>query len=346
MRILFLADRLSERGGADWHLLGVIAERVAADDDVHLAVARIDDGAGAPCPVRVVRGLDARATAPVALEELVGELRPDLLWLQNVMNPEALRWAASGRLEAVVTVQDHRVFCPGRGKWTAAGAVCGEPMSRARCAGCFGDDGYFEEIFSLTEERLLPLRRLPCRVLSRYMARELCAMGLSADQIRVTPPHVRGLTGVRRGEARSAEGAAVPDGPPCVLFAGRLVGTKGVRDAIEIWRRAATGLPLVVAGAGPERGSLPALDGLELRGWVPHHELPRLFARARALLLPSRWQEPFGIVGLEAQSLGVPVVAWRSGGVDEWHPGPLCDWGDVDGMAETLRKTVALSPEP
>jgi glycosyltransferase involved in cell wall biosynthesis len=57
--------------------------------------------------------------------------------------------------------------------------------------------------------------------------------------------------------------------------------------------------------------------------------------------MPSRWQEPFGIVGLEALSFGVPVVAWESGGVREWHPGPgLVEWGDVDGLARALAEAV------
>ena len=328
LRILFLADRLSERGGADWHLLGVIAEQVAAGVEAHLAVGRADAEVVAPCSVRVLPGLDARAGRPLALEALVDELRPDLLHLQNIMNPEALRWAASGRFPAAVTLQDHRVFCPGRGKWTAAGAVCREPMSRARCASCFDDAGYFEEIYALTEERLASVRRLRCVVLSRYMADELAAVGVPAAQVRCEPPSVRGLT------------ASPPDGPPCVLFAGRLVASKGVQEAVEIWRRAGTSLPLVVAGAGPERARLPTLEGLEPRGWVPHDQLAPLFARARALLLPGRWQEPFGIVGLEARALGVPVVAWHSGGVEEWHPGPLYEWGDLDGMAAALRAAV------
>jgi glycosyltransferase involved in cell wall biosynthesis len=53
--------------------------------------------------------------------------------------------------------------------------------------------------------------------------------------------------------------------------------------------------------------------------------------------MPSRWQEPFGIVGLEAMTLGVPVVAWESGGISQWHPGPLSPWGDIDALASALR---------
>jgi glycosyltransferase involved in cell wall biosynthesis len=57
--------------------------------------------------------------------------------------------------------------------------------------------------------------------------------------------------------------------------------------------------------------------------------------------MPSRWQEPFGIAGIEAMSFGVPVVAWESGGIGEWHPGPgLVRWGDVAGMARALARAV------
>jgi glycosyltransferase involved in cell wall biosynthesis len=62
--------------------------------------------------------------------------------------------------------------------------------------------------------------------------------------------------------------------------------------------------------------------------------------------MPSRWQEPFGIAGLEALSLGVPVVAWDSGGIREWHPGPLVAWGDVAGLARALGAAIGSTAAP
>jgi glycosyltransferase involved in cell wall biosynthesis len=132
-----------------------------------------------------------------------------------------------------------------------------------------------------------------------------------------------------------------------VLFVGRLVEAKGARDAVEAWRRSGVDLPLVMAGTGPLRGELSARaarlgSGLEVLGWVERDRLSGLYRRARALLLPSRWQEPFGITGIEALSFGVPVVAWESGGVGEWHPGPgLVRWGDVAGLARALAEAVS-----
>jgi glycosyltransferase involved in cell wall biosynthesis len=82
-------------------------------------------------------------------------------------------------------------------------------------------------------------------------------------------------------------------------------------------------------------------------GWVPHDRVSSVYARARAVLVPSVWQEPFGIVGLEALSMGVPVVAWRSGGVAEWHPGEgLGEWGDVPGLARALGGAVRRRAKP
>lgn len=126
---------------------------------------------------------------------------------------------------------------------------------------------------------------------------------------------------------------------------GRLVKAKGVRDAVEAWRRSGLDLPLVLAGTGPLRTSLQA-EGLTVLGWVPRERLAGRYRAARSVLMPPRWQEPFGIVGLEALSLGVPVVTWDSGGIREWHPGEgLVPWGDVDGLALTLRAAV-LEPRP
>jgi len=239
-----------------------------------------------------------------------------------------LEWAA-GR-PAVMTIQDHRYFCPTRGKWTLAGRPCTDSMAPAACAACFPpeDAAYFREVYALTAERLEAVRRLRLVVLSEYMQRELIAVGVAAERIRVVPPFVHGL-----------DAEAAPDGPACVLLVGRLAEAKGVRDAVEAWRLSGVDLPLVAAGTGPRRAELEAA-GVEVLGWREPARLSSTYARARAVLLPSRWQEPFGIAGLEALAMGVPVVAWESGGIREWHPGLRVAWGDVRGLARALAEAV------
>ena len=337
MRILHLSDRASTRGGADWHLQGVIAALAERGQEQLLSVERDDGTATSACDVHEVAGLDAprpeRAIA-ARLDELVDSYGPDRIHVHNVMRADVLAWAADRG--AIATVQDHRSFCPGSGKLTLAGAVCREPMATETCAACFEDGDYHRRIQRVTEDRAEALRSMAAlTVLSHYMKRQLVAIGVEARRIHVIPPFVHGL-----------DMGAEPDGPPCVLFAGRLVATKSADNAVAAWQQTGSELPLVIAGTGSLRQQLEA-RGVDVLGWVPHERMASLYARARVLLMPSRWQEPFGIVGLEALSMGVPVVAWESGGVHEWHPGGqlLVQWGDRTGLAAALSLALQQPPE-
>jgi glycosyltransferase involved in cell wall biosynthesis len=328
MRVLHVVDRLGGRGGAEEHLRAVVAELVESGYRVRVIAGNRPNED--ELEVTVVPGLDSRDEWPPALEEAVADFDPDVVHLQNVTNPAVLEWAAAR--DAVVTVQDHRDFCPGRGKWTAAGDPCREAMGPALCAGCFDDAAYFQKVLALTERRLQALRGLEVVVLSRYMKGELLAVGLDPAHVHVIPPFVHGL-----------EPAAAADGPPCVGFVGRLARAKGVDEAVAAWRASCLPLPLVFAGTGPERTRLERY-GFEVLGWLDRGALSRFYRRATAVVLPSRWQEPFGIVGMEALSLGTPVAAWDSGGVAEWcDPSAMVPWGDVEGLARVLRE-VAESP--
>jgi glycosyltransferase involved in cell wall biosynthesis len=282
--------------------------------------------------VDVASALASRTAAEVPeLDAIASAFAPERIHVHTVMNPAALEWAAARG--AVVTVQDHRHFCPTRGKWTAAGTVCTEPMRPEVCAACFDDEAYFREVYALTAARLSAIRKMRIVVLSRYMRQELIGVGVAEEQITVVPPFVHGL-----------DAQAQPDGPPCVLFVGRLAATKGPMEALEAWRLSGLDLPFVVAGTGPLRAALEA-SGAQVRGWLNHQRLSAVYRSARVLVMPSRWQEPFGIAGLEASTLGTPVAAWRSGGVPEWHPGQgLVPWGDVPGLAAAMREIAGHRP--
>jgi glycosyltransferase involved in cell wall biosynthesis len=96
----------------------------------------------------------------------------------------------------------------------------------------------------------------------------------------------------------------------------------------------------VVAAAGPLRAALEE-SGAHVLGWLNHDRLSAVYKSARVLVMPSRWQEPFGSAGLEAWTMGTPVAAWQSGGLAEWHPGEgLVPWGDVPALAAALQNAV------
>jgi len=110
---------------------------------------------------------------------------------------------------------------------------------------------------------------------------------------------------VSKGTAQNAPGEFF-------LCVGRLVGYKRVDLAIEACNR--LGRRLRIVGDGPLFKQLKRLSGptIEFAGVLSESELCDSFARSRALLFPG--EEDFGIVPVESQSYGRPVIAYRSGG--------------------------------
>jgi glycosyltransferase involved in cell wall biosynthesis len=102
---------------------------------------------------------------------------------------------------------------------------------------------------------------------------------------------------------------------PYFLVVSALVPYKRIDVAVEAFN--ALKLPLKIVGAGPLRKSLErqAKANIEFLGWVDDARLAELYASSQALIFPG--EEDFGIVPLEAQASGRPVIAYRRGGLLE-----------------------------
>jgi glycosyltransferase involved in cell wall biosynthesis len=172
---------------------------------------------------------------------------------------------------------------------------------------------------------------------SVYVSERCVENGFSPERLFVLPSAVR----------LPADSLPGDPGANVVLFVGRLSPEKGVDYLIRAIPHISAPCTVVVAGAGKE---LPALiqlaerqgvrDRIRFLGKVEHPAVDALYAGARVSVVPSVWPEPFGMVGPEAMSHGVPVVAFRVGGIPEWlmdgQTGFLVEPRDVAGLARRI----------
>jgi glycosyltransferase involved in cell wall biosynthesis len=138
-----------------------------------------------------------------------------------------------------------------------------------------------------------------------------------------------------------------------MCFIGRIAPAKGTHTAIEVARRA--GIPLKIAGEIQpifreywEQQVKPHVDGslIEYIGEADFAIKTELLRRARALLFPIDWEEPFGLVMVEAMACGAPVLAFARGSVPEIIKDGVSGWisKDVPTMARQAQE-LSISPQ-
>jgi len=97
------------------------------------------------------------------------------------------------------------------------------------------------------------------------------------------------------------------------LIVSRLVGYKKVALAIEAFNK--LGYPLVIVGIGREEARLKSISNKNIKftGQISDKRLHEYYKNAKALIMPQ--EEDFGIVAVESQARGIPVIAYGKGGV-------------------------------
>jgi glycosyltransferase involved in cell wall biosynthesis len=139
-----------------------------------------------------------------------------------------------------------------------------------------------------------------------------------------------------------------PAGGDYLAFLGRASPQKGLDRAIDIARRAGVKLKIAARICSDERAYFaeviaPLLEQagpcVEWVGEVSGEDKQRFLAGALALLFPIDWQEPFGLVMIEAMATGTPVIAWRNGSVPE-----VIDHGVTGFIVDSIDEAVSLVP--
>jgi len=137
-----------------------------------------------------------------------------------------------------------------------------------------------------------------------------------------------------------------------ILYVGQLIRGKGVDLLLKALSGTKTGWRCSIVGTGNHQAELEHLasrlgiaDRITFHGWVAHGDIDRFYQRAAICVVPSRWPEPFGMVGIEAMARGRPVIGFRVGGITDWleHEvtGLCLPPADIDAMARAIDRLLS-----
>jgi glycosyltransferase involved in cell wall biosynthesis len=268
--------------------------------------------------------------------------RPDVVHVHNtfpLLSPAVLHACRDAGVPVVATIHNYRLSCAG-GTFYRRGAVCHD------CAGGSPAHAVVHGCYRGSRAATVPLALSVS--LHRHSWRSLVSayVFISAAQRDL----LRGLdlepdrTFVRHNLIPRLSMPRVRK-TPTVVYAGRLDEAKGVRLLMAGWDRYLDGscdpeLKLVIAGSGPLGDEVTAWasdrPSVEMTGTLSVAQCAEVIASARAVLLPSAWEEPFGLVAVEAMAAGVAPVAAGHGAFTELiSPG-------VDGELFTPGDPAAL----
>jgi glycosyltransferase involved in cell wall biosynthesis len=328
--ILFLHHRYREAGGEEQavgDLLWLVREHLGEDAELLTRDSATTGRAGAAA------GLLEGGLHPAEVARAVRRTRARIVHAHN-LNPtlgwRALAAAREAGARVVMHLHQYRLVC-------AVGVCFTHGHECTRCHGRNTLPGVLRNCRGSALEALtygaglaLWQRRLVSQVDAFVVPSRFAEQRLGALGARIGAAHV--LPHVIRNFAPAA--VATPGGP--ALLAARLVPEKGIDIAIDACRIA--GVPLVVAGDGPERRRLEArTDAVRFVGRVDGPALDGLRREAALTLVPSRSAETFGLAAAESMAAGLPVAASRIGGLPELVPG---EWLAAPGDALALSQVI------
>ena len=280
------------------------------------------------------------ASAIADTRAAIARFRPDVVHtheLYPLLSPQVIRAAAGMGVPVVHACYDYRLTCPVATHFRA-GAICRQCVDgheyRAALRNC--RDNRAESIAYAARNMAARVSGVfrnhvaVFQVFSAFQASWLNAdVAIGPDRIVVTPVVI----------PTPAEAADAAEGG-YIAYAGRFVPEKGVEMLIEASRR--TGLPVRLAGNAATHPALRPGDNVQCVMTRTRDELAAFYRGARALAVPSLWNETFCIVAAEAMSHGVPVLAARVGAlsnlVTPGETGLLFELGDVAGLADAMQR--------
>lgn len=254
-----------------------------------------------------------------------------------------------GRLSTVAQFFAYEMLCPANGTRSFGGRLCRNTvlknpfrcnlevvreLGRSVCRGklnCVSHESLVALAFSPTYGRRVRDALTLCRRHIVYGNHYFDILDSLRDKLTVIP----GGVDTNRFVPGDSEGNGI-------LMVGRIddpaKGLQVISAAVSRLRKKGLEVDLAVTGIGNYG------DGIRSLGWIPTAQMPQLYQKAAVVVIPSLWEEPFGLVAVEAMACGLPVVASRRGCLEstivEAETGFLVKPGDDAALADRLEELL------
>jgi glycosyltransferase involved in cell wall biosynthesis len=284
---------------------------------------------------------------------LLQEFPADIAHLHNIyhhLSPSILSTLDQQGVPAVMTAHDLKIACPAY-KMLADDGICerckgGNVLNliQHRCIrGSFAASSLVA-VEAFVQQRLQSYRKHLKRIVvpSRFYHQKFVEWGWPSEQF----VHIPNFIEARRYTPRFEPGRYF-------LYFGRLAPEKGLMTLMRAAK--AAGVPLRIAGVGPDEAALKALHSelqgdVEFMGYRSGSQLHELIAQARCVVLPSEWYENAPLTVMESFALGKPVIGARIGGIPEMVLDGQTGWTfssrNTDELAVLLAQTADASSGP
>lgn len=318
MHVIWINEPASFIGGCEGYIFNTVAHLKRAGVYSTLLYNPL-----LPTDVKFIDRFDA-AFPIVDLPLQLAAIRHDLVFLHQLDDDRQVSLLASADAPVIKFFHDHRLFCLRGDKLPYfSNERCHIPAG-CRCYPLGAILVRKKNRFGIGIRTLAHLRRSQevhrqldgFVVASHYMAFEATSNGFRKEKIHAIAPFPFAVDAAIEKVSRNRYE---------LLFVGQLIRSKG----LDVLLKALALLPpvyrLIVAGTGRQEASYRKLaaslqlqERVDFLGVLPQRELVTYYRRAGCVVVPSRWPEPFGLVGLEAMQWGAPVVACNVGGIPEW----------------------------
>lgn len=360
MRILQIFNRYVYVGGEEMAVAQISAELAANHDlrTITLDSQEWADETGALSRVRQVLLMAWNPESIRLVRETIREFRPELVLLHNIMpigSAGLYVYLKSCGVPVVQFIHNFRPFsvngyCWGEGKLLPQGLrknFFPEILAGAWQNSRFRTAWYGLLLWSL--HGIGVYRHIEGWIaISVFMKNTFVRCGIQADRIRVIS-HSWQLQCTEEDIELIAQ-----EEESMFLFLGRLTEEKGLRVLLAAWELLEKSSPkgrLVIAGDGPLADEVRQRCTGMLRasyiGFITGAEKGQALRKCRALVVPSVWWEPLGLVLYEAYDYGKPVLAARSGGIVDHMEDGVTGWlhapGDHQMLAAHMSEALADS---